>query len=331
MSRWRPAGPLGLGGAPLGNLFAPIEEEVAEAAIEAAWTAGIRLFDTAPLYGLGLSEHRMGRVLRRKPRDEFTLCTKVGRLLEADPTAPYEQHGFLGGLPFRVRYDYSAEATLRSIEHSLARLGLARLDMVLIHDAAEDPHGPAWPERFAEAMAGAAPALTRLREQGVIRAWGLGVNNVEPCLLALEQADPDLFLIAGRYTLLDHGALNRLLPACAARGASLVIGGPYNSGLLAGGSTFNYAPAPAELLAQRDRLAGFCAAQGVPLKAAALQFCAAPEVVAAVIPGGRSPAEVEENAQLMAHPIPPGFWTALREAGLVPSAAAVPTGPRLGE
>ncbi len=330
MSRWRPEGPLGLGGAPLGNLFAPIEEEVAEAAIEAAWAAGIRLFDTAPLYGLGLSEHRMGRVLRRKKRDDFTLCTKVGRLLEADPAAPYEQHSFFGGLPFRVRYDYSAEATLRSIEHSLARLGLARLDIVLIHDAAEDPHGPTWPERFAEAMAGAAPALTRLREQGVIRAWGLGVNNVEPCLLALEQADPDLFLIAGRYTLLDHGALERLIPACAARGASLIIGGPYNSGLLAGGDTFNYAPAPAELLARRDRLAEFCAQQGVPLKAAALQFCAAPEVVAAVIPGGRSPAEVEENARLMAHPIPPGFWAALRGAGLIPPAAALPTGNKLG-
>ncbi|MBL6079666.1 aldo/keto reductase [Belnapia sp. T18] len=326
MSRWRPRGPLGLGGAPLGNLFAPIAEEVAEAAIEAAWDGGIRLYDTAPLYGLGLSEHRMGRVLRRKVRDEFTLCTKVGRLLEADPAAPYEQHGFFGGLPFRVRYDYSAEATLRSIEHSLARLGLARLDMVLIHDAAEDPHGPAWPERFAEAMAGAAPALTRLREQGVIRAWGLGVNNVEPCLLALEHADPDLFLIAGRYTLLDHGALERLIPACAARGASLVIGGPYNSGLLAGGNTFNYAPAPAELLARRDRLAEFCTRQGVPLKAAALQFCAAPKVVAAVIPGGRTPAEVEENARLMAHPIPPGFWGALREAGLIPPGAPVPGG-----
>jgi D-threo-aldose 1-dehydrogenase len=324
MSRWRPPGPLGLGGAPLGNLFAPIAEEVAEAAIAAAWDAGIRFFDTAPLYGLGLSEHRMGRVLRRQAREEFTLCTKVGRLLDADAAAPREQHGFVGGLPFRIRYDYSAAATLRSIEDSLARLGLARLDMVLIHDAAEDPHGPAWPQRFAEAMAGAAPALTRLREQGVIRAWGLGVNCVEPCLMALEQADPDLFLIAGRYTLLDHGALGRLIPACAARGASLVIGGPYNSGLLAGGTTFNYAPAPAALLARRDRLAAFCAAQCVPLKAAALQFCAAPAVVAAVIPGGRSPAEVGENARLMAHPIPPGFWAALREAGLIPPEAPVP-------
>ena len=323
-TRWRPPGPLGLGGAPLGNLFAPVPEDVAEAAVEAAWDAGIRFFDTAPLYGLGLSEHRMGRVLRGRPRDAFALCTKVGRLLDPDETAPREQHGFVDGLPFRVRFDYSADATLRSIEHSLARLGVARLDAVLIHDAAEDPHGDAWRDRFAEAMAGAAPALTRLREQGVIRAWGLGVNNVEPCLMALEQADPDLFLIAGRYTLLDHGALDRLLPACAARGASLVIGGPYNSGLLAGGTTFNYAPAAPNLLARRDRIAAVCAAHGVSMKAAALRFCAAPKVVACVIPGGRSVAEVAENARLMAEPIPASLWAALRAEGLIPEAAPVP-------
>jgi D-threo-aldose 1-dehydrogenase len=328
--RWRPPGPLGLGGAPLGNLFAPIEESVADAAIEAAWDAGLRFYDTAPLYGLGLSEHRMGRVLRGRPRADFALCTKVGRLLVPDEAAPREQHGFVGGLPFRVRFDYSADATLRSIEHSLARLGVARLDAVLIHDAAEDPHGDGWRARFAEAMAGAAPVLTRLREQGVIRAWGLGVNNVEPCLMALEQADPDLFLIAGRYTLLDHGALRGqgalpgLLPACAARGVSLVIGGPYNSGLLAGGSTFNYAPAPADLVARCDRLGACAAEHGVELKAAALQFCAAPDVVACVIPGGRTPAEVTENARLVAQPIPRAFWEALRAQGLIPAEAAVP-------
>lgn len=324
MTRYRPPGPLGLGGAPLGNLFAPIPEAEAEAAIEAAWQSGIRFFDTAPLYGLGLSEHRMGRVLRSKPHAEFALCSKVGRLLDPYEAAPREQHKFVDGLNFRIRYDYSADGTLRSIEHSLARLGLPRLDVVLIHDVAEDPHGEAWRERFAEAMAGAAPALTRLRDEGVIRAWGLGVNCVEPCLLALEQADPDLFLIAGRYTLLDQGALPRLLPACAARGVGLVIGGPYNSGLLAGGTTFNYAPAPPALVEKRDRLAALCAAHGVPLKAAALQFCAAPAVVASVIPGGRNPAEVAENVRLMATPIPAGFWQAVREAGLIPREAEVP-------
>jgi D-threo-aldose 1-dehydrogenase len=324
VSRYRPPGPLGLGGAPLGNLFAPIAEEEAEAAIEAAWDAGIRFFDTAPLYGFGLSEHRFGRVLRRRRRDAFALCTKVGRILDPDEAVPRERPPFVDGLPFRVRYDYSADGTLRSIEHSLARLGLLRLDVVLIHDCAEDPHGPAWPERFEEAMQGAAPALTRLREEGVIRAWGLGVNNVEPCLLALERADPDLFLIAGRYTLLDQAALHVLLPACAARGASLVIGGPYNSGLLAGGTTFNYAPAPPELVERRDRVAALCAAHGVSLKAAALRFCSAPSAVACVIPGGRSAAEVAENARLMAEPIPPALWQALRAQGLIPPGAEVP-------
>ena len=324
MTRWRPPGPLGLGGAPLGNLFAPVAEADAEAAIEAAWDAGIRFYDTAPFYGFGLSEHRFGRVLRRKPRAEFALCTKVGRLLDPDDAAPREQGVFVGGLSFRARFDYSADATLRSIEHSLMRLGLARIDVALIHDAAEDPHGPAWRDRFAEAMAGAAPALTRLREQGVIRAWGFGVNNVEPCLLALEQADPDLFLIAGRYTLLDQGALEGLLPACAARGASLIVGGPYNSGLLAGGGTFNYAPAPPDLVARRDRIAALCAAHGVAVKAAALQFCAAPAEVACVIPGGRTAAEVAENARLIAQPIPTALWAELRAQGLIPASAPVP-------
>jgi D-threo-aldose 1-dehydrogenase len=323
MSRYRPPGPLGLGGAPLGNLFAAVPEAEAEGAIETAWDAGIRFYDTAPLYGLGLSEHRFGRVLRGKPRADFALCTKVGRLLDPFEDAPREQHKFVDALKFRVRFDYSADGVLRSIEHSLARLGLPRLDVVLIHDCAPDPHGPAWRARFDEAMAGAAPALTRLREEGVIRAWGLGVNDVEPCLLALDRADPDLFLIAGRYTLLDQAALPALLPGCAARGASLIIGGPYNSGLLAGGTTFNYAAAPAALVAKRDRIATLCAAHAVDMKAAALQFCAAPEVVACVIPGGRTAPEVAENARLMQAPIPAAFWTALRAEGLIPDEAEI--------
>ncbi|WP_426958250.1 aldo/keto reductase [Muricoccus radiodurans] len=324
MSRWRPPGPLGLGGAPLGNLFAPISEAAADAAIEAAWESGIRFFDTAPLYGLGLSEHRIGRALRARPRGEFAISTKVGRLLDPDEDAPREQHGYVGGLRFRARFDYSADAALRSVEHSLQRLGLPRVDAVLIHDPAEDTHGPDWRARFDEAMAGAAVTLTRLREQGVIRAWGLGVNRVEPCLMALERADPDLFLIAGRYSLLEQGAAEALMPACAARGASLIIGGPYNSGLLAGGSTFDYAPAPPDLLARRDRIAAVCDAHGVPMRAAALQFCAAPEVVACVVPGGRSAAEVGENAWLMAMPIPASLWQSLRAEGLIPEAAKVP-------
>ena len=213
---------------------------------------------------------------------------------------------------------------MRSIEAGLTRLGLSRLDVVLIHDAAEDPHGAAWPARFAEAMAGAAPVLTRLREEGVIRAWGLGVNNVEPCLLALGQADPDLFLIAGRYTLLEQGSV-----AAAAAGLRRAWRRPDHRravqlGPAGGRHRLQLRARPAALVARRDRLAGLCAEHGVPLKAAALQFCAAPQVVASVIPGARSVAEVTENIQMMRLPIPPGFWQALRAAELVPAAAELP-------
>ena len=319
-----PHGPLGMGGAPLGNLFAPVPEADAEASLRAAWDGGIRHFDTAPHYGAGLSEHRMGHFLRARPRDAFPLSTKVGRLLAPAQDVPEHDEGFVAALPFRRRFDYSAAGARRSIEDSLQRLGLARIDVVYIHDCSEDWHGPAWRERMAEAMAGAARELTELRRQGVIRAWGLGVNLVEPCLVALEQSEPDLFLIAGRYTLLDHTALTRLFPACAARGVKCVLGGPYNSGLLAGGTTFNYEAASPEMVVRARAIAGICARHGVDLKAAALQFCAAHPQVAAVIPGARTAAEAAENAMLMQADIPPSLWVDLRQAGLLPDAAPTP-------
>lgn len=316
--------PLGMGGAPLGNLFAEVTEADAEASLRAAWDAGIRHFDTAPHYGAGLSEHRMGDFLRTRPRDAFTLSTKVGRLLVPAHDVPREAEGFVAALPFRRVVDYSEAGAQRSIEDSLQRLGLSRLDTVYIHDCAEDWHGAAWHRRFAEAMAGAARLLTDLRRQGVIRAWGLGVNLVKPCLLALELSEPDLFLIAGRYTLLDHTALAKLFPACAARGVKCVLGGPYNSGLLAGGATFDYETAPPEIAARAQAIAAICARHGVDLKAAALQFCAAHPQVAAVIPGARTAAEASQNAALMQAPIPPALWAELRRTGLLPDAAPTP-------
>ena len=198
--------------------------------------------------------------------------------------------------------------------------------MVYIHDVGEDTHGALWRDHFDQAMAGAAPALTALRTQGVIKAWGLGVNLAEPCRLALEQADPDVFLLAGRYTLLDTASLDTLLPACAARDVRIVVGGPYNSGLLAGGNTYNYEAAPAEMIARRDRMAALCAQHGVELKAAALQFCTAHPVVAAAIPGGRSAAEVQENVAMMAQPIPAALWAALKQQALIPDHAPTPPG-----
>jgi D-threo-aldose 1-dehydrogenase len=317
-------GPLGMGGAPLGNLLRAISDEDATAAVHAAWAAGIRHFDTAPHYGAGLSEHRMGGALRHYPRGEYTLSSKIGRMLEPVAEVAEFDENFQNGLSFRRRVDYTHDGCLRSIEDSLQRLGLSRLDIVYIHDCAPDWLGDAWTEQFEIAMTGAAVALTRLREEGVIGGWGFGVNVVDPCLRALERADPNIFLVAGRYTLLDHTALAELLPLCEARGAMVVLGGPYNSGLLAGGDTFNYERAPAELVARARRLGALCARHGVDLKAAALQFCAAHPAVAAVIPGPRNAAEVTENAAMMEAPIPPMLWAEMKAEGLLPEAAPVP-------
>ncbi len=209
---YRPAGPLGFGGAPVGNLFEAMPDDQAQATLDAAWDSGVRHFDTAPYYGFGLSEHRVGAALRARPRDSFTLSTKVGRLLSPVTVGPRERSGFVDGLPFEVTFDYSADGARQSIEDSLRRLDMARVDIVYIHDVAEDTHGPAWRDRFREAMGGAAVALTRMREEGLIQAWGLGVNLVKPCLDALDGADPDVFLLAGRYTLLDSSALDTLFP-----------------------------------------------------------------------------------------------------------------------
>jgi D-threo-aldose 1-dehydrogenase len=322
--RFVPHGPLGMGGAPLGNLFTAIPDDIALGAISAAWDAGVRHFDTAPHYGAGLSEHRLGAVLRHHRRADYTLSTKVGRLLDPVEHVPEIDDNFQHGLSFRRRLDYGFDGTLRSIEDSLQRLGLPSIDIVYIHDCGEDWLGASWREQFDIAMNGAAKALTRLREEGVIRAWGFGVNVVEPCLLALDRADPDIFLVAGRYTLLDHTALKDLLPKCAARGAQVVIGGPYNSGLLAGGTTFNYEAAPPHLVARTRAIAAVCARHGVDLKAAALQFVVAHPVVAAAIPGPRTAEEVRQNAAAMAQPIPLQLWADLKAEGLLPAEAPTP-------
>lgn len=316
-------GPLGMGSAPLGNLFDIVSDTDAEAALAAAWEGDVRHFDTAPHYGAGLAEHRVGRFLRGRKREDFTLTSKVGRLLVPAEDVPHHDQGFVGALPFRRIFDYSAAGAERSIADSLQRLGLSRLDGVYIHDCSEDWHGPDWTARMAEAMAGAAVVLSDYRRRGLIGFWGMGVNLVAPCLVALEQAQPDVFLIAGRYTLLDHTALGALFPACAARGVRCVLGGPYNSGLLAGGTTFNYETAPPALAAKAQAMGEVCRAHGVDLKAAALQFCAAHPVVAAVIPGGRTAAEAAENARLMRVPIPGALWADLKARGLLP--AEVPT------
>jgi D-threo-aldose 1-dehydrogenase len=323
MTHFAPPGPLGFGGAPLGNMFDVVDDETAEAALVAAWDSGVRYFDTAPHYGSGLSEHRFGNVLRRYERDDFVLSTKVGRLLRADSSRP-ENPPFVRGLPFRVEVDYSYDATLRSIEDSYQRLGLSRIDIAFVHDLAADHLGKNWEEQFEIARTGAFRALTELRDQGVIGGWGLGVNLTEPCIRALEQADPDVFLLAGRYSLLNQPALDRLFPFCAERGVHVVVGGPYNSGLLAGGRTFEYQEAPPEMIEKRDRIASICERHGADIRSAALQFCAAHPVVAAIIPGAKHKAKVTENKRLMEAAVPVGVWQELKAAGLLSEAAPVP-------
>ncbi|MCS6878559.1 MAG: aldo/keto reductase [Geminicoccaceae bacterium] len=321
---------LGLGGAPLGDLYERIPDERARATVEAAWRVGIRLFDTAPLYGCGLSEHRMGEVLRSKPRDAFVLSTKIGRILEpADPSA-IDRHGWAGGLDFRWRFDYSAEGAKRSIEDSLQRLGLSRIDIVFVHDL--DlwwcPTPEIFEQRFREIVNGAWPVLADLRDRGVVRAIGLGVNAVAPCVRLAREADPDVFLLAGRYTLLEQGGLEDLLPLAREKGFSLLLGGPFNSGILATGAVpgarYDYKPAPPEILARVRRIEAVCARHGVPLKAAAIQFPLGLDEVAAIVAGAVRPEEVEENRRLIAHPIPAAFWQELRGEGLIAPDCPVP-------
>jgi D-threo-aldose 1-dehydrogenase len=291
---------LAFGGAPLGNLFAPVSDADAQMLVRHALERGVRYFDTAPHYGNGLSEHRIGGALRDVPRDSFLLSTKVGRLLVPNSTAPRDQHGYVDVLPFVQRWDYSFDGTLRSVEDSLQRLGLGRIDYVYIHDVARDAHGDDAPRRFREAMEGAVPALARLKAMGAIAGFGLGVNDGQVCVDALAHADLDVLLVAGRYTLLDQSALTELLPLCVKRETRVVLGGPFNSGILATGAHprdgriayFDYAPAPPDIVARVAAIEAICAAHGVPLKAAALQFPRAHPAIACVLAGARSPDEL---------------------------------------
>jgi D-threo-aldose 1-dehydrogenase len=320
----------GFGGAPLGNMFRAIPEHEAKAAVVDAWDAGIRYFDTAPMYGAGLSEIRTGIALRDRPRDEYLLSTKVGRLvldeIEVGEADLGEKGGlFEFGLPNKVVYDYSYDGALRAIEESLTRLQTDRIDYVWIHDAAKDFHGDRWTEVLDGALTGAGAALTRLRDEGVIKGWGLGVNRVEPCEIALERSDPDGFLLAGRYTLLDHAdALAKLMPEAERRGAGIVVGGPYNSGILAGGAHYEYQKATPEVQSRVDGLKAVADRHEVDLRAAALQFSLAHPAVSAIIPGASRPGRSAENLTLADASIPTAFWDELRSTSLISKDAPVP-------
>ncbi|MEX0173196.1 aldo/keto reductase [Streptomyces sp. LMG1-1-1.1] len=325
-------GRLGFGTAPLGNMFRAIPDEEARATVEAAWEQGIRFFDTAPFYGAGLAETRLGEVLSVKPRDAYVLSTKVGRVILDEEETAARDLGEKGGLfehgnPNKIVHEWTAEATERSIEDSLRRLGTDRLDIVWVHDIAQDFHGDQWLAKFEEARTGAFRVLSRLRDEGVIKAWGLGVNKTEPIelTLALDEPRPDGFLLAGRYTLLDHGhALQRLLPMAQEQGVDMVVGGPYSSGILAGGTHFEYQQAPAEIVERVGKIKALAEKHGIGIKSAALQFSLAHPVAAAVIPGATRPTRIAEDTAALAETVPAAFWTDLREAGLVSPAAPLP-------
>ncbi|MEA5363986.1 aldo/keto reductase [Amycolatopsis sp., V23-08] len=305
--------PLGLGCAQLGNLYHAITDETAAATVRRAWDEGVRYFDTAPHYGLGLSETRLGAALREHPRDEYVLSTKVGRVLEPNPGGAGEKddEGFAVPAAYKRRWDFSRDGVLRSFEDSLTRLGLDRIDVVYVHDP--DDH-------FEEALRGAFPALRELREQGVIGAFGAGMNQAPMLGEFVRRTDLDVVLVAGRYTLLDQPALDELLPLCAERGVTVVVGGAFNGGILATaepGSVYDYAEAPAELVERASRIAKICAKHGVELPEAALAMPMAHPAVASVVVGAHDPGQVSVNARRARAVVPPQLWTELVDAGLL--------------
>ncbi|KRV48386.1 aldo/keto reductase [Wenjunlia vitaminophila] len=313
-------GGLSLGAAALGNLFNAISDEDAAATVEAAWDCGIRSFDTAPHYGLGLSERRLGNALRTRPRAQYSLSTKVGRLLRpcAGPHGDDLANGFAVPATHERVWDFSARGVRTSIEESLTRLGLDRVDIVYLHDP--DDH-----ER--EAFDCAYPELERMRAEGTIGAIGAGMNQTAMLARFVRDTDVDVVLLAGRYSLLDQSGLASLLPQAAQRGVSVLVGGVFNSGLLADpkpGATFDYAPAAAHMLDRAQTLRTVCEAFEVPLRAAALQFPFGHPAVAGVLLGARSAAEVADAAAMISHPIPPDMWLALRSRGLLPWDVPVP-------
>lgn len=311
---------IGLGSAPLGGLFTPVSDADAEATIERAWTAGIRFYDTAPLYGFGLAERRLGAFLRQQPRDSYAISTKVGRLLRAPDGAAAEDDYYKSGQRERPVFDFSHDGVMRSVEESLVRLGLDRVDVLLVHDP--DDH-------YDAAIAGAFRALQRLRDEGTVKAIGAGMNQSEMPVRFAEAVPVDCFLLAGRYTLLDQGALDALFPVCTAKHIGILLGGIYNSGILANPRTstkFDYQDADPALIARALELDELCRKHGTELKAAALQFGMAHPAVTVAVMGARNATEVADNIAMSQTTVPQAFWQELRARNLVDARAPLPGG-----
>ena len=317
---------LGLGTATMGGSRIRITQHEGEAIVRAAWDAGVRYVDTAPFYGVGAAERRVGDALRDQPRDNWVLSTKVGRLLRptAD-TSGVTADGRFAPMPFEVIYDYSYDGIMRSVEDSYQRLGLAKIDILYVHDIGVYQHGEELNAHHFKILRDSGyKALEELKRTGVVSAIGIGVNEKAVLIDALGFGDWDAFLLAGRYTLLEQAPLDDLLPMCVARGTSIVVGGPLNSGILAGRDTWNYAKAPQDVVDRVKKIQAVCDAHKVPLPAAALQFPLAHPAVACVIPGPRSAEEFNANLPLFTAKIPASLWSDLRNEGLLHPSAPVP-------
>ncbi|MDB5418535.1 MAG: D-threo-aldose 1-dehydrogenase [Phenylobacterium sp.] len=331
VSRYRPPVDFGLGGVALGNEFAIVDDRMAHGTLEAAWEAGVRYYDTSPWYGLGLSERRFGAFLHAKPRDDYVLSSKVGKLLRASPGNNAHEYFPFTPSPNNLIYDYTADGVRRSIEDSLQRMGVDALDMVFVHDLSPDnvTLPTPWEEQFGIACNGAFPALTRMREEGIIKGWGLGVNSPEPILKALEVADMDVCLLARQYSLIDHAyALHHVFPAARQKGVSFVVGTALNAGFLTGRPRYNYGKdsyiIPRAVLEKRDALHEAASLYGVDLRTAALQFSAAPDVASALIVGAASGAQIAADYTAVQKPIPTDFWAELKARGLIEADAPTP-------
>lgn len=319
---------LGLGLAPLGDIWEEFPEARAQATLAAAWEAGLRYFDTAPWYGHGLSEHRLGALLRQHPRGESLVSTKVGRVYAPARRGEDARVQWKGGLNFGLRFDYSAAGFEASVEQSRLRLGTPAIDLLVIHDLDAGYHGADYDRHLRDLTDSGLPALQRLKAEGEISAVGMGINALDDFARVADWIDLDVFLVAMPYTLLDQAALHGPMASCERRGIRVIVGSPFCSGVLTNPSdpalTYGYRPVPESVRARALAIEAACREHGVPLKAAALQFPLLHPAVVAVIPGAVAPDQVRENARLVAHPIPGELWQALRDRGLIDAAA--PTG-----
>ena len=319
---------LGFGSAPLGNIFRTISTADSHEMVRAAWDAGIRLYDSAPMYGHGLAEHRMSDALFEYPRDEYVLCTKVGRTLV--PAAPGTfDHGVWAKVPpLNAQFDYSYEGCFQQVHDSLQRMMSDRVDVLFVHDVDRYTHGADQPARFKEAVNGSFKALIEMRDAGQVKEIGAGVNEADVCYQIAQEVDIDSILLAGRYTLLEQDPLDDLLPLCDERKISIVLGGVFNSGILATGAVkgakYNYSEAPVEIMEKVAKIEVICAEFNIPLAAAALQFAAAHPSVVNVCVGARNMQQWNQNFALLNHSIPTDFWTRLKKTGLVREDAPVP-------